>query len=690
MDTSQKKQTARSSNAFIPLALLFLVLLLMMPRTTKFAYDYKKGTPWGYETLVAQFDFPIYKTDEQIMTERLSASSAVVPYYKFSDDVVNHSLKTAESISYGSFSSLKPRVLTSLRSIYSQGVIQDEISKADKRAFELSDEVLFVQKNKRATKVPYSEVYKQADAKAKLFADVSGMAPSVNLDSLFKSLGIYDLVEPNLIFDRQTTELVQSESVMSISPTQGFVKSGELIVSEGELVTAEIAQMLDSYKLEYRNNVGSRHTSFQFWLGSIIIALALVMLICLVILYVEPSVFDHRNELFYICFIYFLVSLGIFAVGREDSTLIFIVPFSLGIFYLRTFFSYKLVLPLYFVSLIPMAIFLQNGVVLMVMFFLAGAVSTLIFKTAYRGWKQFIPSWALFLVLLLTYLGFNLVDMINGDWMRIILFLFIGSLISSMAYPLTYVFERIFHLLSHTRLAELSDTDSLMMRRFEEKAPGTFQHCLQVASMAETVTRLIGGDVALVRAGAMLHDIGKTRNPLCFVENSSLVENVSEYHGQLDPKQSAHDIIKHVTDGLDLAERYNLPDAVKDFICTHHGTSVMSFFYTKYVNEGGNPDDVEAFTYPGRKPQTKEQVILMLCDTVEAASRTLKDKSSKGYSDFVDKIIESKVTAGQFDEADITYREIEIVREALKTFLAQMNHGRIEYPNRRRKLIGEK
>lgn len=688
MDTSQKKPTARSSNAFTPFALLFLVLLLMMPRSAKFAYDYKKGTPWGYETLVAQFDFPIYKTDEQIMAERVSASSIVIPYYKYSDDVVNHSLKTAESISYGSFSSLKPRVLNSLRSIYSQGVIQDEISRADKRAFELSEEVLYIQKDKRATKVPYSEVYRQADAKAKLIADVSSSAQSVNLDSLFRHLGIYDLVEPNLIFDRQTTELVQSESVMSVSPTQGYVKSGEVIVSEGELVTAEIAQMLDSYKLEYRNNVGSRHTSWQFWLGSIIIALVIVLLVCLVIIYVEPSLFDSRNKLYYICFIYFLVSLGVFAVGREDQTFIYLVPFALGIFYLRTFFSYRLVLPLYFVCLLPMAVFRQNGIVLMVMYLLAGAVSTLFFKTAYRGWKQFLPSWAMFLVLLLTYLGFNLVDMITGDWLRVVLFMFIGSLISSMAYPLTYVFERIFHLLSQTRLAELADTDSLLMRRFEEKAPGTFQHCLHVMSMAETVTRLIGGDVALVRAGAMYHDIGKTRNPLCFVENSSLTENVSEYHSKLDPKQSAHDIIRHVSDGLDLADKHNLPEAVKDFILTHHGTSVMSYFYTKHVNDGGDPGEISEFTYPGRKPQTKEQVVLMLCDTIEAASRTLKDNSAKGYSEFVDKIIESKAAEGQFEEADITFRELEIVRESLKTFLAQMNHGRIEYPKRRRKFIG--
>lgn len=687
MDTSQKKPTARLNNAFVPFTMLFLVLLLMMPRTANFVYDYKKGKPWGYETLVAQFDFPIYKTDEQIMAERVSASSVVVPYYKFSDDVVNHSLKAAESIQYGDFHSIKPRVLTSLRSIYSQGVIQDEISRADKRAFELSEEVLYIQKDKRATKVPYSEVFRQADARAKLVADVGSSLSSVNLDSLFRALGIYDLVEPNLIFDRQTTELVQTESDMSVSLTQGFVKSGELIVSEGELVTAEIAQMLDSYKQEYKNNVGSTHTSLEFWLGSIIIALALVLLVCLVIIYVEPSVFDSKNRLYYICFIYFLVSLGVFSVGREDSTFIYLVPFSLGIFYLRTFFSYRLVLPLYFVSLLPLAIFRQDGIVLLVMFFLAGAVSTLFFKTAYRGWKQFIPSWSLFLILLLTYLGFNLVDMISGDWLRIILFMFIGSLISSMAYPLTYVFERIFHLLSQTRLAELADTDSLVMRRFEEKAPGTFQHCLHVMSMAETVTRLIGGDVALVRAGAMYHDIGKTRNPLCFVENSSLEDNVSEYHSSLDPKQSAQDIIKHVHDGLDLAERYNLPDAVKDFIRTHHGTTVMSYFYTKYVNDGGDPGDVAAFTYPGQKPQTKEQVVLMLCDSVEAASRTLKDNSSKTYSDFVDKIIESKAAEGQLEEADISFRELETVREALKTFLVQMNHGRIEYPKRRRKLI---
>ena len=286
----------------------------------------------------------------------------------------------------------------------------------------------------------------------------------------------------------------------------------------------------------------------------------------------------------------------------------------------------------------------------------------------------------MFLCLLIVYLGFRFIDGIKGfDDYRTIFFMFLGSFLIVAGYPLIYLFERIFMLVSSSRLVELCDTNNKPLLELAHKAPGTFQHCLQVMNMSDAAAKAIGANVQLVRAGALYHDIGKTLNPQCFIENDSTGTN---YHQGLTPQESAREIIKHVSDGLALADKYGLPDEIRQFIVTHHGTTCTAYFYNKYLNAGGDPEKADDFYYKGEKPKSPEQVILMLCDTLEAASRTLKDYTPHSISSLVEGVVKSKMDAGQFEEADITLKDLNTIKSVMKDYIQQIHHARVVYPKR--------
>ena len=667
---------------WLPFIVLFIVLVLILPTSPKFGYEYRKGSEWNYETLYAQFDFPILKTEEQIQEERSRSVSSVIPYYKYSEDVVNKNLRAAEALSLGKDAALKSAIVSAIRDIYAQGVVSDEGVKLDRNATDVSEQVLYVQKDKRATKLPVTEVYKQTDAKSKLIAELGGTYKSYNLDSIFKANSIYDLIVPNLIYDRQTTEVVHAESSTFISPTQGFVNAGQLIVSNGEIVTAEVAQMLDSYKVEYEANMGYATSRPMQWTGNILLSLVLVLILFLAVFFTSKKMIYETNKVCYIILVFLIFTVCALLVGRTQPLYLFLVPFTLPALWHQAFFRNKAVLALYIITLLPLLIFSHYGVVLFVMFLFAGFVAIFAFKYFDRGWQQFITGLIIFLALVITYFGFRFIDSVSGNVALTLTFLFIGSVLTVLGYQLVFLFENIFDLVSNSRLAELGDTSNKLLRELEAKAPGTFQHSLQVMTMSDAAARSIGANVLLVRAGALYHDIGKMNNPQCFIENEALLPagSTNGYHANLDPRQSARDIIAHVKDGLELADRYKLPQVIKDFIQTHHGTTHTGYFYNKYINEGGNPYDVSDFFYPGVKPFTKEQVILMLCDSIEAASRTLKASSPEAYSEFVEKMVQAKMDAGQFDDSSISIREINTVKESLKSYLAQLYHERVAYP----------
>lgn len=666
----------------IPLVVLFLVLTLIFPRTAKFSYDYRKGSPWSHETLLAQFDFPILKTDEQIREEKSRSKSVVIPYYRYRQDIVDNCRKAAEGIDMGGYSYLRPLIVASMDGIYSNGVVPDEGVKLDGHS-DPSGAVLYIQKDKRAGKKPVSEVFKESEAKNRLLSVVSAKYPSINADSVLRTSGIYDFITPNLEYDPKTTELVRSESSAQVSTTQGFVSAGQLIVSEGEIVTAEIAQMLDSYRVEYENSMGYGGPRFLFWLGNAFIASMLVLMFFLMIYFLNRRLLLDHHKFWYLIFIFIIASILALSINKFAPKCLYLVPFTLTALYLEAFFKNKVIFPICCVSFLPLLIFAENGIVLFVMFLLASIVAVFVFKYFNQGWQQFIMSGIVFLTLLVTYFGFRLIDMVSDDPYIAVLYMFIGSMLIVAGYPLIYLFERMFNLVSSSRLRELCDTNNKLLRELEHKAPGTFQHSLQVMNMCDAAARAIDANVLLVRAGALYHDIGKMKNPLCFIENESMSPGGVHYHEHLSPKESARAIIKHVSDGLELAAENRLPDVIQDFILTHHGTSNTSYFYNKYLNEGGDPNDVSDFFYKGRKPQTKEQIILMICDTLEAASRTLKDNSAATFSVFVENIVASKMKIGQFDHADISIKDLNTVKETLKAYLSQIYHERVVYPQRK-------
>ena len=665
-----------------PLVVLFLILTFMFPRSAKFSYDYRKGSPWSHETLLAQFDFPILKTEEQIREEKSKSKSQVIPYYRYRQDIVDNCRKAAEGIDMGAYSYLRPVVVSSLSDIFSNGIVPDEGVRLDGNA-DPSSSILYVQKDKRALKKPVSEVFKESEAKNKLLSEVSAKYPKINVDSVLRAVGVYDFVTPNLEYDPKTTDLVHTESSNQISTTQGFVSAGQLIVSEGEIVTAEVAQMLDSYKVEYENSMGYGGPRILFWLGNAFIAFVLVLLFFLMIYFLNQKLFGDYRKFWYLIFIFIISSFLALVINKFAPRFLYMVPFTLTALYLEAFFKNKVIFPICCVSFLPLLIFAENGIVLFVMCLLASIVAVFAFRFFNQGWQQFIMAGIVFLSMLVTYFGFRMIDMVNDDPYFAMLYMFLGSVLIVAGYPLIYLFERMFNLVSSSRLRELCDTNNKLLRELEHKAPGTFQHSLQVMNMCDAAARAIDANVLLVRAGALYPDIGKMCNPLCFIENESMSPGGTHYHEHLTPKESARAIIKHVSDGLELASENRIPSVIQDFILTHHGTSNTSYFYNKYLNEGGDPNDVSDFFYPGRKPQTKEQIILMICDTLEAASRTLKDNSAATFSTFVENIVASKMKSGQFDEADISIKDLNTVKETLKSYLSQIYHERVVYPQRK-------
>ena len=670
----------------VPLAIVFAVLVLFMPRTAKFNYDYRKGSPWPYETLISQFDFPILKTEEELLSELEKADGGTVPYYRYSNEVVNNAVKSLQGLDFGSYARLRPAVANELADIYSKGVISDAKEKLDKGYGVLSEEVIYIQRNKRAAEYPRSEVYKVSDARNRLHADLSRAYPDVNIDSLLKRSGAYDLITPNLVFDRAMTELSHAESAAYISPTKGYVSAEQKIVSKGEIVTPEIAQILDSYKAEFNKTFGYDGPWFFLVLGDILIALALVVILYFCIFFTQRDIFGKRGRYYYLLTVFSLTAILSFMMERLAPSLVYVVPFAIVVLYLQAFFPKRVVLPVYMVSLLPLLLFSGNGVELFFMYLCAGIVAMNSFKTFNRGWKQFLNALVIFGVELLVFTGFRLIDAGHSlVWLNV-LQLFIGAMLTVAFYPLIYVFERIFNLVSTTRLEELADPNNKLLLELAAKAPGTFQHSLQVENMVTEAGRAVHANVALLRAAALYHDLGKMKNPLCFIENSKTGDGSGrDYHAGLSPRESARAIIAHVSDGLEIAREGNLPAEVSDFILTHHGTSNTQSFYNQYLNAGGDPSDVDDFFYHGRKPRTKEEVILMICDSVEAASRTLKEYTPASFDKFVEDMVAAKDRSGQFEQAEITIREMNIVKATLKNYLQQLYHARIEYTQREEK-----
>ena len=677
----EKISFPKNYKVYLPLIGLFLLVVFTMPKSSKFNYDYRKGSPWMYETLISQFDFPVLKTDAQIQEEREKAGSAVIPYYRMDAKIPVKESYAVSSLDLGDCSSAVPVIAEAVSAIYSKGVVSQSVNQNLDELQQNPESIIYVQKDRRAMKVPFSEVFTVSGATLYLRNALIVSCPQFDADSLIMAAGLSGLIEPSLIYDQQTTDLINEEAVKYVSNTLGVVRAGQVLVSEGEMVTAEIDQLLNSYKAEYDMSVGYDGPEILQWTGNMLVAFCMVFVLFLAICYCNYRIFEEYNKYLYLLLIFALAAVGSSIVARVDSSLYYLMPFTLISLYLLAFFTKRMVFSVYFISLLPMLVFAPDGVELFMIYLVAGSVAMLVFGFFNRGWLQFVTALIVFGVMTVVWVAFRLVDGIGGlhDY-HTVLDMGLGALLSVAGYPLIFLFEKIFKLVSNSKLAELSDTNNKLLRQLADKAPGTFQHSLQVMNLADAAARSIGANVLLVRAGALYHDIGKIANPQCFTENANPGVN---YHEGLSLKESAQEIIRHVSDGLAIAEKNGLPHVIQDFISSHHGTSCTGYFYTKYLNDGGNPDEVSEFFYNGKRPVTKEQVVLMICDSVEAASRSLKSYSPESISALVDKIVEVKASENQFDESNISLHELNILKEEIKSYLQQMYHSRVSYPKRK-------
>lgn len=676
INTHKTKAILKKRSVYVSLAVAFVMMMVFFPNEGKFKYEYHKGRPWIYETLVAPMDFPILKTEAEFFAEKDEAAAKVIPYYIYDASVEQRSsaaLARAQ-VKYSIPADLEKELAAALAYIYGTGVIPDN-SEADVSR----TSYVMVQKERQTMEELYSALFTVSAAQQYIKSDLQLNMPQYNTDSLMAVYGIPDMVQPNLIFSRQNTDLLHREAINYISPTKGMVYAGQLIVTEGETITADIEQLLDSYKAEYELSFGYSGNEWQLILAHSIVCLVILLLVYATIYFVNFDILRESNRFNFILLVVVMAFIATMIARRMDTHFMFMVPYAVFALYMMAFFRNRLVFPIYMISLMPLLVVSEYGVELFLLNVVAGGIALVSFSFLYRGWLQFLNSLIIFVSMFILHLAFRLMESgtFEGVNYTIILLIFANAFLVVAAYPLVFLLEKIFALVSVATLKDLSDTNNSLLQELARKAPGTFQHSLQVSNLAERAVLAIRGNSRLVKVGAMYHDIGKISNPQCFIENQA---PGVDYHKGLSPKESAQEIIKHVSAGVELARKHNLPQIVVDYITSHHGRSQTGYFYTQYCNEGGDPADIEAFTYQGTLPTSKEQVVVMMADAVEAASRTLKDYSAESISRLVDGITSQRISDSQLAMADISIKEINVVKAVFKKHLQEIYHARIAYP----------
>lgn len=676
-----KNRLPRKFKYYWPLLLIFVVLLYFMPRSPRFSYDYKKGSIWSYDDLVAEMDYPIFKDEATYRSELQDAKATVVPVF-----VKNNydSLSIVAAVE----SYLPKYVIEARRGMFADAVAEvyafGVYDKKDENRLASSNRIQVVSNDNKTKDNCETANLKSLDvARSKVREAFVNSYIGIDdvLDSLYDALHIDELVVCNIEYDPELTDEMHVKAISLISPTQDIGRKGEIIVAKGDLITDDIIKRLDSYKTEFLDRVGYSGPIQLQWLGNGLVLMLIMFLLFFAIYFINDRIFEEYNKYLYMLMVFSLSAIVSFLFIRADASITYMMPLTLIALYLQAFFKKNIVLIVYTISLLPLLIASPDGLEPFVVFLVAGVVAIYVFDYFDKGWLQFVTAVIVFMMMLLTWTAFKLIE--GGEYFRDsheILYMALSAFMSVAGYPIIYLFEKIFYLVSSNKLVELSDTSHTLLRQLADKAPGTFQHSLQVMNLSDAVARSIDADIPLIRAGALYHDIGKIHNPQCFTENET---PGVKFHEGLTPQESAQEITRHVTDGLAMADKHKLPSVLKEFISTHHGTTCTAYFLNQYLNQGGDPSDTSVFYYDGVKPKTKEQVILMLCDSVEAASRSLKDYSKESISELVDRIVDGKADSGQLSESEVTIKEFNIIKETMKSYLQQMYHSRVQYPKRR-------
>lgn len=676
----------------IQIVLIYFVSILlvyfMFPREGKFRYEYSKNTPWMHENLVAPFDFPIYKPDDQVQRERDSLLNNAHLYFVH-DSIISNNILSSFNADYTAMAAslgIGAKVTDSwtltghvignmLKEIYDQGIIERH-PVLDGLAPEETP-VMVVRKG-LAEEQRLSAFYTGPSAYQHILRNLEGIHPGSL--AILDRMNLNDYLRPNTLYDETMTLNVRQATAEQLVLTQGMVQSGQLIISRGELVSGSDFLIIESLRREYESNPNVGKNYLVVYVGQLfLITLVFLALFWFIYYFRKDVLTSSRQTLFTLGLIVVMVGLTRAAATREAVS-VYLIPFVLVPIFLKTFFDLRYALFVHIITLLLAGFWVPNSYQFVLMNFLAGLVGVFSLRSYYkRGILFFTATFVLaayaFIYVLLSILqegDFSQINWINVLWLAGNAFLILT------VYPLVFLFERLFGFLSDATLFELSDTNQPLLRQLAEKAPGTFQHSMQVASLAEEAIMKVGGNSLLVRAGALYHDIGKMENPHFFIENQ---HGGSNPHNELDFRSSARLIIDHVILGVEIGKKFKLPEKILDFVQTHHGTSTVQYFYRSFINS--NPDeevDVNEFNYPGPKPSSKENAVLMMADSVEAASRTLKAYTGESISELVENIVGRQAEEDQFSEADITFADISTVKEIFKNRLSNIYHNRIEYP----------
>lgn len=603
-------------------AVLAAVIVLMFPRyNNAFRYHFEIGKPWGYSALTADFDFPIYKTDEQIAKDQQQLLSTFAPFFRYipreQREVKVITLETMEWLQAEGYS------------------------------------LITIQQNR----YPVSELYTPMTA--------------------HKRFG-YDCAL-NLVLDTARTEEMKAKLLASVAPTMGLVQKGEKIIDKGEIVTERNYQILTSLRRAYDDeSLGDKQRTLSILGEAILVALFLCLFVIYLYVFRIQYLRSTSTVLFFCLQMFIVIALACLAL-RFNLT-VYLIPFAWVPILTRVFFDSRTALFLHFTTILITSIVVPAPVEFFFIQIVVGqvAVSSLSDMTRRAQLIQ-TAAWIL-LVQTVAYTAISFAQ--TGAWSAIdpwmYLYFFICSLLTVGCYGLIYTFEKLFHFISSITLVELTDINSELLHTLAERAPGTFQHSMQVSNLAADAAKTIGANALLVRTGALYHDVGKMTDPLYYVENQNGVENPLL---TMDPRDAAQVVIAHVTEGEKIARRNRLPEVVVNFITTHHGTSLVRYFYNTFANAHPKEKiDESLFRYPGPRPTTKEAAILMMADAIEARSRSLDEFTEESISKAVNQMIDAQIADGQFAETPLSFKDVEDIRRVFISRLVAMNHHRISYP----------
>ena len=687
-----------------------LLIVYLLPLVGKFRYEYQKGTYWKHEDLQAPFNFPVYKTKEELVSEQDSVLQNFKPYFIFNSELMDKQLTEFSNdfltgwkeysikqlgigekqyLNYKQYSENRDAAQQYeqligqwLKEVYQRGIVDlvpyEEIAKREVREVmlitgdladsrEVSDfyspKSAFEYVNSRLT--DYNQQHKR---------------PVVNqYTGFFEKFDINYYIAVNVTYDEEKSQLSKSQLLRSISRTRGMIQEGQGIISKGEFITHEKYLILESLRMEYERNLGTMAGQLVN-IGKLIISLTSLFLVFLFLRNFRREILeDTRSTLF----ILLVMTLMVFASSitlKYNLISIYILPFTIVPIILRTFFDERLALFIHVVTIMLVGFFAPNSYLFVFLNIFAGMVAIFSLTNLYRRSRLIVTALLVMLTYAIIYFGTAIVQEGNFntiEWKYFAWFGYNGILIL-ISYPLIYIFERTFGFISDTTLMELSDTNQPLLRKLAEIAPGTFQHSLQVANLAEEAIHKIGGNPLLVRAGSLYHDIGKMEEPFYYIENQTSGDNP---HDKLEFEQSAKIIIDHVNKGVEIARKYALPEPIIDFIRTHHGTSTVQYFYKSFlIKYPEEKVDVKKFSYPGPKPFSREMAIVMMADSVEAASRSLKQINDQSLDKLVESIIHTQMLEEQFNDANISFRDITVITEVFRKRLKNIYHARIVYP----------